>query len=221
MRFDDGCRPRMMLRATCRGNLAYAELPSRLHEAHSMAMPATTRWTAEMVRALPDDGNRYEVIDGELFVTPSPTLRHQEAVREMANRLGAYLKEHAVGCVLISPADVTFPDGSLTQPDVFVAPLLLGKRPSEWKEIESLLLAVEVLSPSTARADRRVKLHLYQRQHVPEYWIVDVDARLVERWRLDDQRPEILAETLEWQPDPAHPPLVIDLAAYFRDVTGA
>jgi Uma2 family endonuclease len=122
-------------------------------------MPAATRWTAEMVRALPDDGNRYEVIDGELFVTPSPTLRHQHAVFEMANRLGDYLKEHPVGCVVISPADVTFPDGSLTQPDVFVAPLLLGKRPSEWKEIESLLLAVD-------------------------------------------------------------PPLVSDLAAYFRDVTG-
>ena len=73
-----------------------------------MAMPATTRWTAEMARALPDDGNRYEVIDGELFVTPSPTLRHQEA----------------------------------------------GKRPSEWTEIKSLVLAVEILSPSTARADR-------------------------------------------------------------------
>ena len=102
----------------------------------------------------------------------------------------------------------------------FVAPLLRGKRPSEWKEIESLVLAVEVLSPSTARADRRVKLRLYQRQHVPEYWIVDVDARLIERWRPDDERPEILAETLEWQPDPAHPPLVIDLPAYFRDVTG-
>jgi Uma2 family endonuclease len=217
----DGRRIRAMIRPGRQAdNVAHAELPSRPHEAHFMAMPATTRWTAEMVRALPDDGNRYEVIDGELFVTPSPTLRHQEAVREMANRLGAYLKEHAVGCVLISPADVTFPDGSLTQPDVFVAPLLAGKRPSEWKDIESLVLAVEVLSPSTARADRRVKLRLYQRQHVPEYWIVDADARLIERWRADDQRPEIVTDGLEWQPDPAHQPLVIDLPTYFRDVIG-
>ena len=127
-----------------------------------------TTWTAEMVRALPDDGKRYEVIDGELFVTPSPTLRHQDAVLEMLKRLGEYLDAHAVGRVFVSPADVTFPDGSLTQPDVFVAPLPLGKRPSEWKDITSLVLAVEVLSPSTARADRRVKLRLYQRQHVPQ-----------------------------------------------------
>ena len=78
-----------------------------------------------------------------------------------------------------------------------------------------------ILSPSTARADRHVKRRLYQRERVPEYWIVDVDARLIERWRPEDERPEILAEQLEWRPDPAHPPLTIDLPAYFRDVTGA
>lgn len=200
-------------------SLTDAGLPPRPPRTHHMAMPATTRWTAEMVRALPDDGNRYEVIDGELFVTPSPTLRHQDAVLEMASLVRPYVKAYGVGHVLVSPADVTFDDGNLVQPDVFVSPLVGGRRPREWSEVKTLLLAVEVLSPSTARADRRVKLRLYQRQHVPEYWIVDVDARLIERWRLDDQRPEIVAERLEWQPDPAHPPLVIDLATYFRDVT--
>lgn len=200
--------------------LAHAELPSRVQEAHFMAMPAATRWTADKVRALPDDGNRYEVIDGELFVTPSPTLRHQDAVLEVASLLRPYVNAHGAGHVLVSPADVIFDDGNLVQPDVFVTPLVGGRRPREWSEVKTLLLAVEVLSPSTARADRRVKLRLYQRQHVPEYWIVDVDARLIERWRLDDQRPEIVAERLEWQPNPAHPPLVIDLPTCFRDVTG-
>ena len=185
-----------------------------------MVMPATTRWTADMVRALPDDGKRYEVIDGELFVTPSPALRHQEAVYEMAIRLGPYVKAHSLGRVIVSPADVTFPDGSLVQPDVFVAPLTEGRRPRDWSDVKTLLLAIEILSPSTARADRLVKLRLFRRQHVPEYWIVDVDARLLERWRPEDERPEILAEQLEWTPDPAHPPLLVDLPAYFRDVTG-
>jgi Uma2 family endonuclease len=185
-----------------------------------MAMPATTRWTAEMVRALPDDGNRYEVIDGELFVTPSPALRHQDAVLAMASLIRPYVNANGIGHVVVSPADVTFDDGSLVQPDVFVTPLVGGRRPREWSEVKTLLLAVEVLSPSTARADRRVKLRLYQRQRVPEYWIVDVDARLIERWRLDDQRPEIVADRLEWQPDPAHPSLVIDLPTCFRDVAG-
>ncbi len=185
-----------------------------------MVMPGTTRWTADMVRALPDDGKRYEVIDGELFVTPSPALRHQDAVYEMATLLGPYVKAHSLGRVIVSPADVTFPDGSLVQPDVFVAPLTGGRRPRDWSDVKTLLLAVEILSPSTARADRLVKLRLFRRQHVPEYWIVDVDARLVERWGPEDQRPEIIAESLEWKPELGALPLIVDLPAYFRDVTG-
>ena len=185
-----------------------------------MAMPATTRWTAEMVRALPDDGKRYEVIDGELFVTPSPSWRHQDAVFAIARVLHLYVETHGVDHVIIAPADIAFDNYNLVQPDVFVVPLVGGRRPREWSDVKTLRLAVEVLSPGTARADRRVKLRLYQRERVPEYWIVDVDARLIERWRPDDQRPEILAETLDWQPDPALPPLVIDLPAYFRDVIG-
>ena len=184
-----------------------------------MAMPATTRWTAEMVRALPDDGNRYEVIDGELFVTPAPSWRHQDAVLAMATLLQPYVASHRIGRNIVSPADIAFDEVTLVQPDLFVTPLVGGRRPREWSEVKSLLLAVEVLSPRTARADRRVKLRLYQRQHVPEYWIVDVDAHLIERWRPADERPEILAEQLEWRPDPAYPPLIIDLPAYFRDVT--
>lgn len=105
-------------------------------------------------------------------------------------------------------------------PDVFVAPLIEGRKPQSWEDVGTILLAVEILSPTTARADRHVKRGLYQRERVPEYWIVDVDARLIERWRPGDERPEILGEQLDWQPDPSHPPLVIDLPAYFRDVTG-
>jgi Uma2 family endonuclease len=210
----------MMRLASGVGNLAHAELPSRPDEAHLMAMPATTRWTADMVRALPDDGERYEVIDGELFVTPSPSWRHQDAVLGMAIVLRSYVSTHRVGHVLVSPADVAFDDANLVQPDVFVTPLVGGRRPREWSDVKTLLLAVEVLSPNTARADRQVKLRLYQRQRVPEYWIVDVDARLIERWRPEDERPAILGERIEWHPDSAAPSLVIDLADYFREVLG-
>src|SRR5688572_23364565 len=134
-----------------------------------MAMPATTRWTADMLRALPDDGKRYEVIDGELFVTPSPSWRHQDALLGMASVLRPYVTTHGVGHVIVSPADVSFDDDNLVQPDIFVTPLVGGRRPLEWSDVKALLLAVEVLSPSTARADRQVKLRLYQRQNVPEY----------------------------------------------------
>lgn len=185
-----------------------------------MVMPATTRWTADMVRALPDDGKRYEVIDGELFVTPAPTLQHQRAAFALGVLLRSYVATHALGDVLLAPADVLTTEHVTVQPDVFVAPLIEGRKPRSWKEVGTPLLAAEILSPSTARADRHVKRRLYQRERVSEYWIVDVDARLVERWRTEDERPQILAEQLEWQPDPTLPPLVIDLASYFHEAAG-
>ena len=77
---------------------------------------------------------------------------------------------------------------------------------------------MEVLSPSTARADRTVKRRLFQRTGVPEYWIVDLDARVVERWRPGDDRPEVLTDSLHWQPAAAAEPLRIDLPAFFMQV---
>ena len=184
-----------------------------------MVMAAvSTSWTAEMIRALPDDGNRYEVIDGELFVTPSPVLRHQQAVACMFSRLVPYVRTHRIGQTYFSPADIEFTPHRAVQPDLFVAPLLAGRAPRDWKEIHSLLLAVEILSPSTSRADRRIKRRLYQEQGVAEYWIVDTDARLVERWTPADQRPDLATETLSWQPSESAPPLAIDLKSYFAEV---
>lgn len=79
---------------------------------------------------------------------------------------------------------------------------------------------MEVLSPGTARVDRVVKRALYQQEGVPEYWIVDVASRLIERWTPNDDRPEILAERLSWQPDAAHAPLELDLQGFFQAVAG-
>lgn len=184
-----------------------------------MGMAASRpRWTVEMVRALPDDGNRYEIVDGELLVTPAPSLRHQDAVLELAVRLREYVREQCIGHLIIAPADVEYDAHTMVEPDVFVVPLVRGRKPRTWQESGMLLLAVEVLSPSTARADRQIKRRVYQRHGVPEYWIVDVDARLIERWRPDDTRPEIVTDTIAWQPDPALAPLTLDLAHYFAEV---
>jgi Uma2 family endonuclease len=184
-----------------------------------MGMPASqTEWTAEMARALPDDGKRYEVLDGDLFVTPAPSLRHQDAVARLWARLNAHVRTHSLGLALVSPADIEFSPRRLVQPDVFVAPLTERGRPREWRDISSLLLAVEVLSPSTARADRLRKRRIYQSERVPEYWIVDLDARVVEVWRRDDERPEIIAEVIEWRARSDVQPLSIDLTALFAEV---
>jgi len=181
-----------------------------------MGMPqASASWTAAKVRALPPDGKRYEVVGGRLLVTPAPGLLHQRAVLAVARLLTDFVLRHGLGEVLISPADIQFSERDLVQPDVFVAPLVEGRRPRTWSEVHSLALAVEVLSPSTARADRWLKRALYQGAGVPEYWILDLDARVVERWRPRDERPEILSNRIEWQAPQVDEALVIDLEALF------
>ncbi len=183
-----------------------------------MAIANTERWTIERFRALPDDRNRYEIIDGELFVTPSPSFPHQDAIGILFSRLHSYAVASRVAHVLAAPADVEYDEHTVVEPDILAMPLREGRKPRSWQEAGRLLLAVEVLSPSTARADRTVKRKLYQRQGVPQYWIVDLDARLVELWRPGDDRPEIVTQRLEWQPDPEHPPLAIDLARFFSEI---
>jgi Uma2 family endonuclease len=187
-----------------------------------MSMPTLKRqWTAADLDDLPDDGNRYEVIDGELFVTPAPSWRHQEAVVQMHRLLSDYLAKERVGHAYIAPADIIFSPKRVVQPDVFVVPLVDGHRPESWQEVRSLLLAVEVLSPGTARADRVAKRTLFREEGVPEYWIVDLDARTIERSTPSEPRPEILVERLEWTPQGASEPLVIDVVDFFAKVLDA
>ena len=185
------------------------------------ALSAPTYWTAAMVRELPDDGNRYECIDGELLVTPSPRWRHQDVVGELYLRLRAWLAQEPIGKVTFSPADVEIEPATLVQPDLFIVPRApTGALPREWHEIRTLLLAVEVLSPSTARYDRVTKRRFFARAGVPEYWIVDADARLIERWTPVDDRPEILGEdtTLAWSPPGARVPFTLALGPFFEAV---
>jgi Uma2 family endonuclease len=187
-----------------------------------MAMPdVKRRWTVAERDRLPDDGNRYEVIDGDLFVTPAPAWRHQAAVVRLTSLLDAYLAKDHIGVVLPAPADVVFTEDRGVQPDVFVAPLVDGRRPEHFDDVRRLLLVAEVLSPSTARADRVRKRALYREEGVPEYWVVDLDARTFERTTPADDRPEIVVERLAWRPQGSNEPLMIDLPAYFAAVLDA
>jgi Uma2 family endonuclease len=187
-----------------------------------MVMPAlpTTGWTVDMLERLPDDGKRYEIIDGDLFVTPAPHLAHQFLAGELHARLREYLRANRVGLAFVAPADVRVGDRTSVEPDVFVIPQAKGPFPRFWSPLGTLLLAIEVLSPKSARVDRGRKLTLYQREGVREYWIVDLDSRLVERWRPADERPEIVRERLEWKPEGADEPLVIELESLFAEAAG-
>ena len=184
-----------------------------------MPPPETARtWTREMVQALPDDGARYELFDGELLVTPAPTPRHQLAIGLFADLISPYVNMHGLGRTLTSPADLDLGGEHLSQPDLFVLPALPPDRLS-WRGTPTPILVIEVLSSASAQGDRLIKRRRFQHVGVPEYWIVDLDARVVERWRPDEERPEILDQQLAWHPRTAVDPLVIDLAALFLEAS--
>lgn len=185
-----------------------------------MAYPQrmATEWTAAMVAALPDDGTRYEVLDGELVIVPAPSWNHQRVALALRDALTPYLRTHGLGEAIVAPADVEFSSRRLLEPDVFVVPRALdGRRPRSYADAQRLLLAIEVLSPSTARRDRGVKRRIYMDEPVDEYWIVDADAWSVERWRRGEDRPEIAMETLTWRPEGAVEALVIELPGLFEE----
>jgi Uma2 family endonuclease len=178
-------------------------------------MVAPTYYTADMVRTLPDDGRRYELVHGELLVTPAPRAWHQEVVGRLFVELRRYLDARRVGHALLSPADISWSDDTLVQPDVFVVDPAEA-RTLDWTRMRTLLLAVEVLSPSSARADRFPKRRLYQERRVPTYWVVDPDARLVEVWTPEATFPTVETERVAWHPAGATEPLEMRLEELFR-----
>jgi Uma2 family endonuclease len=185
-----------------------------------MGMPDTLTpvyWTADMARRLPEDGNRYEVVYGELLVTPAPRLWHQELVRRVVVALAKYLEANPVGLVLTSPADISWGADVLVQPDVFVVPTEQA-RTLEWSAVRDLLLVAEVLSPSTPRHDRFTKRRRYQEAGVPLYWIVDGDERQVEVWTPGDVFPRIERDRLVWQPEEAGAPFTLSLQELFQAI---
>ena len=176
-------------------------------------------WTEEEFYAARDaapQGERWELVDGAVFVTPSPHWMHQRIVQRLNVALYEYVRGHAIGEVFVSPLDVKLQKGVVLQPDILVVPK--GVLRSREDIVDRLLLAVETISPSSARYDRVKKRPAYQRNRVPDYWIVDEWSRTIERWRPDDERPELVSERLEWAPEGATRPFLLNLVAFFADV---
>jgi Uma2 family endonuclease len=181
------------------------------------------RWTYADYAHLPmpseTGGTRYEVIDHELYVTPSPGRSHQEVVGHLFWLLYGFARAHGLGKAFVSPFDVLFAEGDYLEPDIVFVRKDHARIVTE-RGIEGAPdLVVEVLSPSTASRDRGIKLDRYRLYGVQEYWMVDPDGRTVEIWRLADraERPLILDQhaQLEWTPEPGAT-LLIDLKDLFE-----
>ena len=138
--------------------------------------------------ALPDDGRRYQILDGELYVTPAPSRQHQKVSGNFFAALHAYVRRRRLGEVYAAPTDVILEDTTIVQPDIlFIANDRLGVRSARGID-GAPTLVVEILSPSTAETDRERKLQLYARFGIPWYLIVDPDTRTVEVYRLEGTR---------------------------------
>jgi Uma2 family endonuclease len=163
-----------------------------------MPSPQTVT-TIEQLLALPHDGMRHELLNGEHVVTPAPSWPHQEVLTRLYDQLRPAVGESDTIALLWSPADIHLGPRTLVQPDLFIARRPAAGQQTEWKDVPIPLLVVEVLSPSTAARDRGKKRRLYLDAGVEEYWIVDIEARLIERWRAGDHRPEMVDAKLGWE----------------------
>ena len=163
--------------------------------------------------AFPDDGLRRELLDGEIFVSPSPRVRHQEIVLSLGTAFRTYVAEHGGGRVFIAPLDVILSDTNVVEPDVFFVADTQSEIITEMNIQGAPALVIEVLA--NPRIDRVRKRDVYARFGVPEYWIVDPDADRVEVYRHDGTgygKPGILepGETLRYE---GLPGFEIDLTA--------
>lgn len=159
-----------------------------------MAPQTSTKLTYEDYLEIPNDGRRYEIIDGELYVNPAPAEKHQTAVVNITGLLWTYMRVHHTGRVYVSPFDVILSDADVVQPDVlWSAEEHAGRRSQRGIEGPPDLV-VEVLSPSPIKLDEKIKRTRYEFFGVPEYWIVDPEAERIRVFRLRGRSLALVAE---------------------------
>jgi len=148
--------------------------------------PGKIKLTREDLAAMPQDGKRYEIMEGELYVTPSPTIRHQDIVGKLYRLLCRTLYDTGMGPVYVAPVDVVFDEENVVQPDVFfvrsqrldIIQQNYVKGPPD--------LVIEVLSPGTKHRDLKIKSASYARFGVPIYWVVDPLAQCIDVYLFQD-----------------------------------
>ena len=155
--------------------------------AHEQGWPAQGEWTYEDYQRLPDDGRRYEIIEGVLYVIAAPSFDHQYTAGEVFAALRTYVRERQLGIVISAPFEVHLPGiARPVQPDVLFIAAERAPQAGAEDFTGAPDLLVEILSPSTVRTDRVVKFSAYERAGVREYWLVNPYARSVEVYTLSE-----------------------------------
>jgi len=151
-----------------------------------MAARGRVRFKATDIWDVPDDNLRYEVIDGELFMTPAPSWQHQEALMKLALIIGAWVYSHDLGRVVQSPVGVVLDEEDGVQPDLIFISRERASIISDRGVEGAPDLVVEVLSPSTEARDRGVKMRRYAVAGVAHYWLLDLRKRALEPYILGE-----------------------------------
>jgi Uma2 family endonuclease len=183
-----------------------------------MTTPASPyTWTYSEYARFPDDGNRYEVIDGEVLVTPAPTPNHQHVVATLLIVLRAYVERFGLGVVL-PDVDVLFATGQFLRPDLVFVPASRRDGISDRGIEVPPGLVVEVQSPTSKTIDRVKKPRRYGDFGIPEYWVLDPHEGCVWIWRFaaGASQPERVSGRFEWRPDGAPEPLTLDTVELLR-----
>ena len=152
-------------------------------------MPApTTKLTYQDYCLLPEDGKRYEIVDGDLYMTPAPLTRHQVLVGRILQMFMNYLDQHPIGQVFTAPCDVVLSEVDVVQPDLLLV-LNQGRARITEKNVQGPPdLLIEILSPSTAGRDRDLKRKRYEYFGIREYWLVDPADNTIEILALTDTK---------------------------------
>ena len=182
---------------------------------YSMVMPLPVpRLTIDLLDDFPDDGTRYELLEGMLLVTPAPSYAHQIVATRLTTTLSNALARAAQ---VVAGGAIQWGKHTQLKPDVLVCPP--GFSPKlDWREIRGWWLAVEVLSPSSRLYDREVKRGAYLGLGVEEYWIADPDDCSVEVWSGERANSVRVTDTLTWQPASREGKIVIDLREIFEGI---
>ncbi len=174
-------------------------------------------WTYSEYARFPDDGNRYEVIDGEVLVTPAPSPRHQHILFTLGIELREYAEQHRLG-VLLHDVDLLFVAGQFLRPDLLFVPESAREGITDRGVELAPGLVVEIQSPTSSSIDRVKKPRRYADFGVPQYWVVDPVDQVVRVWRFAEgaREPERIVDRVQWQPTTGIEPLVIECRDLFR-----